>query len=280
MLRIHQWYKNLIIFIGIIFSGNLINIPYIVLVVMGFVVLCLFSGVTYIINDIFDIERDRKHPEKRNRPLASGRLSVKSALGFGLILFIIGFFLAYNINTLFLIGSLVFVGLGIIYSLFLKHIFLVDAMVVGVNFVIRAVLGAFAISAFVSSWLIICTFLLALVLVFGKRSAELVRLESYAAKHRKVLSHYTTELGKNLLSLSLTSLFVCYIIYTVFQSPATPYMMPVTIPIIAFILFRFMYIVFSKSEAIEKAENILKDYQILGAAILWVISVMVIFYVF
>lgn len=277
LLRVHQWYKNLIIFIGIIFSGNLINLPYIFLTVMGFIVLCLFSSVVYIVNDIVDIEKDRQHPDKRYRPLPSGRISVKSALVFGLILFIIGLFLAYNINILFLMVSLVFVGLGFVYSFLLKNIFIVDSITVGINFILRAILGAIAINVFFSSWLVICTFLLALVLVFGKRNAEFEKLKIDAAKHRKVLGYYTKELTNNLLIISLGSLFVSYMIYAIMQSHE---IMAYTIPIVAFILFRFMHVVYSRYESVEKAENILKDWGVLIGVIVWVVSVMVIFYAF
>jgi len=276
LLRVNQWYKNLVIFIGIVFSGNLLNITLFSKILLGFVTLCLYSSTIYIINDIKDIEKDKMHPEKRKRPIASGKISIINSIIIAIIIFLLGSYISYSINFVFFIVSLSFVLLGLLYTFILKHIFLVDAVTVGINFILRAALGAIAINVMFSSWLIICTFLLALVLVFSKRLSENKKMKQNAKNHRKVLHYYDNKLTSNLLNMSIISLYISYLIYAVMYDVLMSY----TIPIVTFILFRFMHLFSSKLEKIEQSEKILKDNHILAGILLWIISVLVIIYVF
>lgn len=274
LIRVQQYYKNLIIFIALILSNNLFNLNLFLLTLIGFVILCLSSSFMYIINDIHDIEKDKQHPNKKNRPLPSGLISKNTAIFVAMIFLMVSLWLSFLINAAFLLIVVIFIALGLAYTFLLKNIFIVDAIIIGINFILRAVAGATAISVVITSWLIICTFLLALVLVFSKRSSEIKNLAGNdASKHRKVLRFYNKEITDKMLSFSLTSLFVSYVIYTVTQTHAlTVY----TIPIIAFIFLRFIYI--QNTNDVEKAESILKDKYVLLGIFLWSLSLLVIYY--
>ena len=188
-IRPRQWYKNVLLFVGIVFSANILNVSMWPEVLLAFVYFCMISAGEYLINDILDRERDRIHPVKSQRPIASGRLRVEHALLVALPLIVLslaGTYLTVNLN--FFIISASYILLIIIYSLILKHLVIVDVLVISAGFVIRAVAGALAIEVTVSSWLIVCTFLLALFLALEKRWSELEALADAAEAHRPTLS--------------------------------------------------------------------------------------------
>lgn len=186
-MRPHQWYKNLVIFVGIVFSKNLFSPGMWLDVILAFLVFCMLSGSIYIINDIRDVEKDRLHPKKKYRPIAAGILSPKIALIISIPMMVISLFIAFIININLVYTCLVYILINILYTIYLKNFALVDAMVIGIGFVIRAIAGCVAIDVIVSPWLVLCVFLLALVLVFGKRRQELI----VAEYSRNCLSHYT-----------------------------------------------------------------------------------------
>jgi 4-hydroxybenzoate polyprenyltransferase len=265
-MRPKQWYKNLVLFIGIIFSLNLFHIELWIDAISGFAIFCLLSGSIYIINDYMDIDKDRKHPKKRNRPLPSGRLNKNHALGFAMVFIAISLGWAYLINLQFLTASISYLVLIVIYSLFLKEIIIVDILVLSTGFVIRAIAGCLAVGVLVSPWLIICTFLMALFLAIGKRRHELVLLKGDAGGHRKILEGYSLPMLDQMTSITTTSLIMSYTLYTFFANNI--YLMA-TIPFAFYGLFRYMFLIDSKGMGGEP-EMLFLDKGMVLAMILWV----------
>lgn len=274
-MRPKQWYKNFVLFAGIIFSLNLFNVHMWITLFFSFIIFCMLSGSEYIFNDIMDKERDKIHPIKRNRPIASGKLHVLHAFIFATLMVFSALVGAYLINVQFFVVSLAYFLLIVFYSLFLKHIAIVDVLTISMGFVIRAIAGCFAIKVFVSSWLIICTFLVALFLALGKRRHELMLLENGAISHRKVLNDFSIDLLEKMMTIVTSALIMSYSLYT-FLSNNT--WMMLTIPIIIYGIFRYIFLVHSKNVGGEP-EILFKDIGMLTCIILWVISTVGIIYV-
>ena len=254
-MRPKQWYKNLILFVGIVFSHNLFSFSMWFNIISAFTIFCMLSGGDYVINDILDVERDKRHPAKRKRPIASGRLKKSHAILFASTLIILALSGSYLINYLFFIVSIMFFFLHNAYTLFLKHIILVDVLTISINFVIRAIAGCLAISVLISPWLIICAFLLALFLALGKRRHELVLLGEEAKTHRKILEEYSTAMLEQMISITSGALIISYSLYTFLAD--NNYMM-LTIPFAVYGLFRYLFLVHAKNFGGE-TEMIFKD---------------------
>jgi len=273
-MRPQQWYKNLIIFAGIIFSSNLLNFQMWLDVISAFIIFCMLSGSVYIINDIVDVEKDRNHPKKSNRPIASGRLRVSHALLFAIILILVAGVGAYLTNFQFFIASVAYFLLTLSYSLFLKHVIIVDLLVISIGFVIRAIAGCLAIGVLISPWLILCAFLLALFLALGKRRHELFLLGEDAKNHRKILEDYTVEMLDQLISITTGALIISYSLYTFLAD--NMYMM-LTIPLVIYSLFRYLFLVHANNFGGE-TEMIFKDKGVLISITLWAVLVNLILY--
>ncbi len=274
-MRPKQWYKNLVLFAGIIFSLNLFNVHIWITVFSSFIIFCMLSGSEYIINDIMDKERDKIHPKKCNRPIASGKLNVLHAFIFAILIVCSALVGAYLINVQFFVVSLAYFLLIVLYSLFLKHIAIVDVLTISMGFVLRAIAGCLAIKVFVSSWLIICTFLIALFLALGKRRHELMLLEDDAISHREVLNDFSIEMLEKMITIVTSALIMSYSLYT-FLSNNT--WMMLTIPIIIYGIFRYIFLIYSKN-ADEEPETMFKDIGMITCIILWVVSTVGIIYV-
>jgi 4-hydroxybenzoate polyprenyltransferase len=274
-MRPKQWYKNLVLFAGIIFSINLFNINMWITVLFSFIIFCLLSGSEYIINDIMDKERDKVHPRKCSRPIASGRLSISYALIFVIFMLSAALVGAYLINIKFLEISLAYFFLIIFYSLFLKHIAIIDVITISLGFVLRAIAGCLAIKVSVSPWLIICAFLIALFLALGKRRHELILLENSAGNHRKVLDNFSSEMLEKMMTIVTSALIMSYSLYTFLTNNIW---MMVTIPIIIYGIFRYTFLIHSKGIGGEP-EMLFKDKGMLAFMVLWVAAIAGILYV-
>lgn len=274
-IRPKQWYKNFVLFAGIIFSVNLFNIHMWITVLYSFIIFCMLSGSEYIINDIMDKERDRIHPKKCNRPIASGKLRASHAFIFATLMVCAALVGAYLINIQFFVTSLAYFLLIILYSLFLKHIAIVDVLIISLGFVLRAVAGCFAIKVSISAWLILCAFLVALFLALGKRRHELILLENNANNHRKVLDDFSTEMLDKMTTVVTSVLIMSYSLYTFLTNNIW---MMITIPIIIYGIFRYVFLVNSRDMGGEP-EILLKDVGMLTCLILWVISITGILYI-
>jgi 4-hydroxybenzoate polyprenyltransferase len=273
-LRPEQWYKNLVIFIGIIFSMKLLETQLWLNALSAFAIFCMLSGSSYIVNDVFDAEKDRGHPKKSKRPIASGKLKTGYALVFSVIIIVLTLLWSLNINQQFFLTTVVFVLINLTYSLWLKHIAIVDVLLISINFVIRATAGCLAVFVSISPWITLCALLLALLLALGKRRHEITLLGKNSRNHRKTLERYPKEMLEQMMSITAGSLIVSYSIFTFFSRSA--YMM-VTIPIVIYAIFRYLFLVHYKSIGGEP-ELIFKDRGMIISIIIWVILCIYILY--
>ena len=274
LMRPKQWYKNLLLFVGVVFAKELGDPNLLFLAILGFLAFCALSGSVYTLNDIIDRERDRGHPKKRLRPIPSGRVSVGSAAAFSAVLLVAGLAVSLYIDWLFLLVALAYLAEGYSYSLYFKNIVIVDAITLAVGFVIRAYAGTVAVDVPVTPWLVICVFLLALFLAFGKRRHELSLLGDQAENHREILKHYTLHMVEDMMAVSTATLIMAYAMYTFLAT--TQYMM-FTIPFAIFGLLRYTFLVHMADKGGEP-EQVFKDLPSLINLILWVIAVVLILY--
>ncbi|KYK32717.1 MAG: hypothetical protein AYK19_15045 [Theionarchaea archaeon DG-70-1] len=260
-MRPHQWYKNLVLFAGLIFAENLFVPSLLVKAGGAFLIFCLISGAGYIINDITDKPTDAQHPHKSKRPIASGALSSSSALMISVLLATIGNGAAFLLSFEFGLLTVSYSVLTIVYSLFLKKIVLIDVITISVGFVIRAVAGAVVIHVYISPWLILCAFMLALFLALCKRKQDKSPL-------------YESHRLDQLLTITTALVIMSYSLYTFLR--ATQEMM-VTIPLVLYGLFRFLQV--SEGEGPARAELLFSDKGLFLTFVLWIFLVVIIVYV-
>jgi len=274
-MRPYQWYKNLILLVSIVFSLNILNIDAWYTTILAFIIFCGLSGSEYIINDIIDINRDRVHPIKCKRPIAAGKLNKNSALIFTLILIIVCLISSYLINVSFLLVSISYLLLILSYSLFLKHFVIVDLIIISMGFVLRAVAGGVALNIKISPWLIVCTLFIAMFLALGKRRYELNSLGNNATTHRKNLGEYSNEIIDQMINITTSILIIAYSLYTFFVEA---YIMMITIPVIVYGLFRYIFLIQSKNYGGEP-EMIFKDKGMILCIVLWILLIIGILYI-
>lgn len=250
-LRPKQWPKNALLFAGYLFTiqqGH--NVDDLLRVLAGFGLFCGLSGATYMINDVADIERDRKHPRKCKRPIASGALPVKVALPFAILMIIAAVLGAFCLSTGFGVLTSSYLVLTLAYSARLKHVVIIDLLSIAAGFVIRAVAGAVVIGVAISPWLLVCSTLLALFLGFAKRRSELLSLEHGGLDHRPTLSEYSAPMLDQMLSITASTTLMAYCLYTFTAVSSTgqphPQMM-ITIPFVVYGLFRYLFLVQMKN---------------------------------
>lgn len=267
LLRPGQWYKNLLIFIPLIFAGRLLERDLWPILIIGFIVLCLISSISYIINDIIDLEADKRHPKKRKRVLPSGKVKKREAAVIALLIALLVIALSYFTTFWFwILAAGLFISTQI-YTLYLKNIPLVDIHVIALNFIIRTVSGAVLIKdTQVSPWLLIIIFLLALFWAVGKRKAEMGVLKSEARRHKKVYRFYTEELLISLTNILAAMLLIAYILFT---TSTHEMRLMITIPIATFMVFRYLFFIYTNREEAQRSERIFLDPQMLGALMLW-----------
>lgn len=279
-LRPRQWTKNLVIFAGLVFDRQLFHGEPALRVLAAFIIFCMVSGLTYTINDLLDLKADRQHPQKRNRPIASGRLSVRSAVIFVSILALVSLGLAFLLSWKLGLICASYTILMLAYSKWLKHIIIVDVMVIATGFLLRVMAGVSVIKVTnFSPWLFILTTLVALFLGFGKRLAELKLLEEDAGDFRKVLDGYSIPLLNQYLGVILASILITYMLYTFSAHPQGPaYAMMLTIPFVFYSIFRYMYLIQNSNAASAPEEVLLKDRPLQAAILFWGVTVVLVLY--
>ncbi len=275
LMRIKQWYKNLMIFLPIFFVGGLFNFQYLYLSILGFFSLCFLSSGNYIINDLIDIKKDQLHPEKKSRPLASGEVGKGTAITLTALLFICSFSIAIYVNLGFILFLGVMFLLTLAYSLYLKNLVFVDILIISTLFVLRAVAGALAIKVGISPWLVLCPFFLALFLAVGKRHADLLLLKENAIFTRKVLQEYTLDLTNSLMIISTVLLMISYSMYSFLSGHE--YLI-FTLPIAIYVIFRFFYLIQNGSEIARHPEKVIYDKGMIIGTLLWGITTAIIIY--
>lgn len=278
-LRPRQWPKNAVVLAGLLFARELGQPDSAVRALTGAGLFCLLSSTVYLVNDVLDRDKDRMHPTKRLRPIASGIVPIPLALG---IAAVIGFAsLAWSIalEPAFGGAAAAYLALQALYVVVLKHLVILDVLAVAGGFVIRAAAGAFAIGVPVSPWLYVCTMLLALFLALGKRRQEIVLLASEAHGHRPVLRGYTLPLVDHLIGIVTTALLVSYMLYT-FTADALPanHAMMLTIPFPLYGVFRYLYLIHVRGDGGAPEEVLLRDRPIALVGISWVVACIAILY--
>jgi len=280
-MRPRQWTKNLILFASLIFSQNLFNPVLFSKTLFAFLVFCLLSGAVYLVNDIVDIEKDRKHPEKKKRPLASKKLSLKVAHGAAIALPILCMLLAFVLNRQFFLISISYFSLMLGYSFFLKKKVILDVMTIAFGFVLRALAGAAAIEVEASSWFLICTILLALFLGLAKRRHELRLLEEKAAAHRESLTYYTPQLLDQLIVAVTSSTILAYALYTQGAETVARFgtkNLVYTLPFVVYGIFRYLYLMYVKEHGGSPEKVLFSDKPMLANVLLYILTASVILY--
>lgn len=273
-LRPRQWAKNFLVFAALLFSFQLSNIDAVFLSIFGFITFSFTASSIYIVNDYKDIEADRNHPLKKNRPMASGLLKPSLAICLGIVLLGVSFFSSFLINKLFLLVLVVYFITNVLYSLYLKHVVIIDIMMIAFGFVLRAIGGAIIIDVPLTPWFLLCAMLLSLFLAIGKRRHELTLALDNENSHRKVLDHYSLPFLDQLTSIVTSATIVSYAVFT-FTAGESIHLMW-TIPFVIYGIFRYLYLIHVKQQGGAPEKVLFEDRHILVTVILYVISVVVI----
>ncbi len=279
-MRPRQWTKNGFVFFALMFDKQLFLREPFLRTLAGFALFCLASSAVYLINDIADVEADRKHPEKKHRPIASGKLPLNTAWLAAILLVAVALPLGYFLSPALAIILAVYLAINILYSRWLKHIPILDVFIVSSGFVLRVAAGVALITVErFSPWLYMITTLFSLYIGFGKRRAEMSLLETGAGSHRKVLDGYTLPLLDQLITIVSGTTIVTYSLYT-FTAPNLPenHSMMLTIPFVVYGIFRYLQLIQTGHAAGAPDEVALKDRPLQVTVVLWVISVIAIFY--
>lgn len=281
-MRPKQWTKNAAIFAALIFDEKLFSAYALQKTVLGFFLLCLVSGTVYIINDLVDIEKDRAHPKKRHRPIASGAISQKTALLAAIILPLIVLPLSYMLDVVFGLLMTFYLVIQLLYSFKLKHIVIIDVMTIAAGFVIRVGAGVSLIEvARFSPWLYVCTTLLALFMGLGKRRQEVILVNNSGKNTRSILAEYTIKFLDDMIIIVAASAIMAYSLYT-FSAPNLPnnHWMMLTIPFVIYGIFRYLYNLHILDGNGDPSEVLLQDRPIQVTVILWGLSATAILYWF
>lgn len=273
--RPNQWYKNIVIFLPLIFVLQLFNLANFTKVLIGFFSLAFMSSVNYIINDLKDRNQDRSHPEKKHRPIASGRVKGMEAIILAVLLFALSVYIAFNLSKLFLVSVLFLFAFTQIYTFYLKNEVFADVIGIAVNFVNRSVAGAFIIQVVVSPWLILCTFFLAIFLAIAKRQSDIILLKDKARNHKKVLAHYTPELTNALMIISTTALILSYALYSFLRNQE---ILMITLPFSIYVVLRYFDHAKKGSVIARHPEKFYKDKKMVAGILLWVVATIILLY--
>ncbi|MBI4035619.1 decaprenyl-phosphate phosphoribosyltransferase [Candidatus Daviesbacteria bacterium] len=294
--RPRQWIKNFAIFAALIFSGTLLDQSNQLKSLAAFALFCIFSSATYFLNDVFDIARDKLHPFKKKRPIASGLVPVPLAITLALASIIIFLPISYSLSPAFFFAATAYLILQLFYSSFLKQLILIDVLVIAAGFVLRVYAGVWAIDAHLNVWFLLSITSFALFLAIGKRRSERTLMESQAASHRETLLHYPENLLDILTSMFANSAWLTYAFFAFLQPPIqarrvvtnllggfelpfseAKYLM-VTVPVVLYAVMRYLYIIYEKKEGESPERVILTDTPLLATVLIWLILVLGIIY--
>jgi 4-hydroxybenzoate polyprenyltransferase len=282
-IRVRQWTKNLTVFSPLLFSKHFFEPETLLRSFFAFAVFSGIASTVYVINDLVDAEKDRQHPVKRHRPIASGRFSTRAAFITIFILSTVTLTTAWFVYWPLFLTVSGYLVLNIVYSFFLKEAVIIDVMSIAASFVLRIIGGAIAINVPVSEWLLMCTSLLALFLGFSKRRHELTVLENNASVHRPVLLEYSQYFLDQMISLVTASTLICYMLYTVSAETVEKFgtkNLLLTAPFVLYGLFRYLYLVHQKKTGGDPTAELLTDKPLLITVFLWGLAVVLIIYKF
>jgi 4-hydroxybenzoate polyprenyltransferase len=279
-LRPRQWVKNLFVFAGVIFSQQLLT-PRVWPALAAFAIFCGLSGAVYLFNDVADADKDRLHEAKRLRPVASGALPPATAVGFGVLLLAGCLAAAFGLSTAFGLVALAYGALLTAYSVWLKHLVILDVLTVAAGFVLRAVAGAVAVDVEISGWLLICTILIALFLALGKRRHEYRSLTGDAAAHRPILAEYSEGFLDQMISVVTASTVITYALYTMSPETVAKFntrLLPLTLPFVLYGIFRYLYLLYRRDLGGNPSDLLVADRGLLLDALLWMLATLAIIY--
>jgi 4-hydroxybenzoate polyprenyltransferase len=278
-MRPQEWIKNLLVFAGLLFSQKLDEPAQIVDAALTFAAFCAISSAGYLFNDLRDVELDRRHPEKRRRPIAAGTLSPARAAAMGVVLAIGGVLLGVFGVSAEVGGLVALYGVTTAaYSLVLKRLVILDVMTIGSLFILRVIAGAVAVEAHASEWLLLCTGMLALFLGFTKRRQEADSEIATGAESRPVLEHYSLPFLDQMVSMVTAASIISYAIYAV-QSPLIGSKMLATAPSVLYGIFRYLYLIYDRKDARSTAAILVEDPGMIFAAATWVGTALIMLYV-
>ncbi len=279
--RPKQWIKNGFVFAALVFASKIGNAGLVLRTVAAFFLFCVISSAIYLINDAVDADADRQHPLKANRPIAAGRLGVSRALMIAFVCVFVGVGLSFALDWRFGLVAAAYVALMASYTLYLKHLVLIDVFAIAGGFVLRAAGGAEVIHVSISPWLYLCTILLSLFLGFGKRRHELLLLEDSARVHRRNLDEYTGPYLDDLINIVAGATIIAYSLYT-FYASAVPqnHAMMATIPFVLYGVFRYLLLVQRTDFAGAPEEAVWKDFPLLIDLVLWAATAAVVLHFF
>ena len=278
LFRIHQWIKNVFIFVPLVFSKNLFNFDLLLIVTAGFLEFCLASSLVYVINDIIDIESDKQHPVKKKRPLASGKISKKAAVYSIIVLLIVIIALHPLFDHLFDILLLSYILLNIFYSIKLKNIVIIDIFSIATGFMIRIISGAVVINVEISSWLILTTMFISLFLGVMKRRSELALANTST---RKVLAEYSFTFSDQMATIAAAGVIICYALYSVAARTVTIFgtdRLIFTTPFVVFGIFRYMYLVYMNAKGENTSKILVSDLPMIINVLLYILFSVLIIY--
>ena len=280
-MRPDQWIKNLLVLAPLIFSKNIYLFSKDLKVLGAVVLFSLASGCIYMFNDIFDLEKDKNHPIKCKRPLASGKIKKSSLIYSIVIIFSLVIILSFKLEILFGVIIVVYFLLNLLYSIALKKVVILDVMIVAFGFYLRILAGGVVIDVYPSQWLSLCTILLSLFLVFSKRRHELVVLENKSNLHREVLNYYSKYFIDQMISIVTSLTIITYIMYTISEKAVNYFGTENLIYTNIFVLygiFRYLYLVYKEKKGGDPIKLILSDKSILINIVFWALSIYIIIY--
>ncbi|WCK56855.1 decaprenyl-phosphate phosphoribosyltransferase [Aneurinibacillus sp. Ricciae_BoGa-3] len=277
-LRPRQWTKNILVFAALIFSIKKSNVDMLFHSIIGFFLFCFVSSSVYVLNDFVDREADRQHPEKCKRPMASGAINPYGALFMGTVLLVFSLAAAFTFSPLFAVLLLVYFALNVAYSFKLKHVVILDILIIASGFVFRAIGGGLVINVQLTPWFLICTLLLSLFLAISKRRHELYLLQSNKGSHRKVLDSYSLDLLNQFNSIVTTATIMSYALFT-FTSGHTIQLMW-TLVFVLYGVFRYLYLIHMEGKGGKPEKVLFQDRHILVTVLLYGFSVVLILFYF
>lgn len=281
LVRVPQWIKNFFVFVPLLFSLHLFDKDYFLLSLKAFIVFSLASSFVYVVNDIIDIEADRAHPKKKNRPLASGKISKTAAIILSVVLLIVVLSAYFFFNFQFVSFLYSFLILNILYSFYLKNIVILDIFSIAAGFSIRVLAGAAVIDVPVSSWLILTTMFISLFLGVMKRHSELVQVADNNKSTRKVLAEYSTSFTNQMATVAASGVIICYALYTVSQRTVSVFRtenLIYTTPFVVFGIFRYMYLEYQNNQGENTTQVMLTDIPMILTVISYAIVTVLIIY--
>src|SRR6267142_2599385 len=247
----------------------------------AFVIFCGLSGAIYLFNDVADVDKDRLHPQKKQRPIAAGALSIRAAVAIGIALLAAGLSAAFSLSPVFGLTALGYGVLLTAYSAWLKHLVILDVLTVATGFVLRAVAGAVAVDVEISGWLLICTILIALFLALGKRRHEYLTLDAEATRHRPILAEYSAALLDQMIAVVTASTVTAYALYTMSPETVAKFhtaLLPATLPFVLYGVFRYLYLLYQRQLGGNPSELFLNDRALLINTACWIAAVLLIIY--